>query len=173
MRFFDDYVPQRGRENFTHAGALIWGIPDWQYLQELREEWSGHLIVKGVLRPEDAKRMVDMGADCIWVSNHSGRQFEAGPAVINQLPKVREAVGPAVPLIYDSGVAWGLDIMRALAKGADFVMVCRAFQYAVAAFGAKGIDHLVHVLKADITANMSQLGVEQLNQLAEHLLPDG
>ena len=170
MRFFDDYVPQRGRESFTHAGALIRGIPDWQYLQELREEWDGHLVVKGVLRPEDANRMVDEGVDCIWVSNHSGRQFEAGPAVINQLPKIREAVGPDVPLIYDSGVAWGLDIMRALAKGADFVMVGRAFQYAVAAFGAKGIDHLVHILKADITANMSQLGVEELGGLASCLL---
>jgi L-lactate dehydrogenase (cytochrome) len=170
MRFFDDYVPQRGRESFTHAGALIRGIPDWQYLEELREEWDGNLIVKGVLRPEDAKRMVEIGADCIWVSNHGGRQFEAGPAVIDQLPKIREAVGTNVPLIYDSGVAWGLDVMRALAKGADFVMVGRAFQYAVAAFGAKGIDHLVHILKADIAANMSQLGLEELNQLPSYLL---
>lgn len=170
MRFFDDYVPQRGRESFTHAGALIRGIPDWQYLEELRAEWDGHLIVKGVLRPEDAKRMVEIGADCIWVSNHGGRQFEAGPAVIDQLPKIRAAVGKNVPLIYDSGVAWGLDVMRALAKGADFVMVGRAFQYAVAAFGRKGIDHLVHILKADITANMSQLGLENLDQLPSYLL---
>jgi L-lactate dehydrogenase (cytochrome) len=169
MRFFDDYVPQRGRESFTHAGALIRGIPDWQYLEELRAEWDGHLIVKGVLRPEDAKRMVEIGADCIWVSNHGGRQFEAGPAVIDQLPKIRAAVGKDVPLIYDSGVAWGLDVMRALAKGADFVMVGRAFQYAVAAFGRKGIDHLVHILKADITANMSQLGLENLDQLPSYL----
>lgn len=170
MRFFDDYIPQRGRESFTHAGALIRGTPDWQYLRELRQEWQGHLIVKGVLRPEDAKRMVEEGADCIWVSNHSARQFEAGPAVIEQLPKIRQAVGPTTPLIYDSGVTWGLDVMRALAKGADFVMVGRAFHYAVAAFGAKGIDHLIHILKADINANMSQLGVAQLNQLAECLL---
>jgi L-lactate dehydrogenase (cytochrome) len=170
MRFFDDYVPQRGRESFTHAGALIRGIPDWQYLEELRAEWDGHLIVKGVLRPDDAKRMVEIGADCIWVSNHGGRQFEAGPAVIDQLPKIRAAVGKDVPLIYDSGVAWGLDVMRALAKSADFVMVGRAFQYAVAAFGRKGIDHLVHILKADITANMSQLGLEDLDQLPSYLL---
>ncbi|PYG31846.1 alpha-hydroxy acid oxidase [Pelagimonas varians] len=170
MRFFDDYVPQRGRESFTHAGALIRGIPDWQYLRELRQEWDGHLVVKGVLRPDDAKRMVAEGVDCIWVSNHSGRQFEAGPAVIDQLPKIREAVGPDVPLIYDSGVAWGLDIMRALAKGADFVMIGRAFQYAVAAFGARGIDHLVHILKTDIEANMSQLGAEKIDQLSNYLL---
>jgi L-lactate dehydrogenase (cytochrome) len=170
MRFFDDYVTQRGRESFTHAGALIRGIPDWQYLKELRQEWDGHLVVKGVLRPEDAKRMVAEGVDCVWVSNHSGRQFEAGPAVIDQLPKIREAVGPDVPLIYDSGVAWGMDVMRALAKGADFVMVGRAFQFAVAAFGARGIDHLVHILKADIEANMSQLGVEKTDQLPHYLL---
>ena len=75
-----------------------------------------------------------------------------------------------MPLIYDSGVAWGLDVMRARALGADFVMVGRAFQYAVVAFGAKGIDHLVHVLQADISANMSQLGAETLDQLADHLL---
>lgn len=170
MRFFDDYVPQRGRESFTHAGALIRGIPDWRYLQELRREWDGNLVVKGVLRPEDATRMVAEGADCIWVSNHSGRQFEAAPAVIDQLPKIRDAVGPDVPLIYDSGVAWGMDVMRALAKGADFVMVGRAFQFAVAAFGARGIDHLVHILKSDIEANMSQLGVEKIARLPEYLL---
>ena len=171
MRFFDDHVPQRGRESFTHAGALIRGIPDWDYLRELRQEWDGKLVVKGVLRPEDAIRMVAEGVDCIWVSNHSGRQFEAGPAVVDQLPKIREAVGPDVPLIYDSGVNWGLDIMRARALGADFIMIGRAFQDAVAAFGSKGIDHLVHILKADITANMSQLGAESLNRLADHLLP--
>jgi len=170
MRFFDDYVPQRGRESFTHAGALIRGIPDWDYLRELRQEWDGKLVVKGVLRPEDAVSMVAEGIDCIWVSNHSGRQFEAGPAVIDQLPKIREAVGPDVPLIYDSGVNWGLDIMRALALGADFIMIGRAFQYAVAAFEAKGIDHLVHILKADITANMSQLGLEDLGQICRYLL---
>ena len=170
MRFFDDYISQRGRESFTHAGALIRGIPDWQYLHELREEWDGNLIVKGVLRPEDANEMMAAGVDCIWVSNHSGRQFEAGPAVIDQLPLIREAVGPDVPLIYDSGVAWGLDIMRALAKGADFVMLGRAFQYAVAAFGARGLDHAIHILRSDLTANMSQLGVEDLGQLSDYLL---
>ncbi|WP_424971632.1 alpha-hydroxy acid oxidase [Dinoroseobacter sp. S76] len=170
MRFFDDYVPQRGRESFTHAGALIRGIPDWTYLRELREEWDGKLVVKGVQRPDDAARMVSEGVDCIWVSNHSGRQFEAGPAVIDQLPLIRAGVGPEVPLIYDSGVAWGLDVMRALAKGASFVMLGRAFLYAVAAFGARGIEHLIHVLRSDIEANMSQLGAERLDQLSHYLL---
>lgn len=170
MRFFDEYIPQRGRESFTHAGALIRGVPDWDYLRELRLEWDGRLVVKGVLRPEDARRLVSEGIDCVWVSNHSGRQFEAGPAVIDQLPLIRDAVGPDVPLIYDSGVCWGLDIMRALAKGADFVMLGRAFHYALAAFADRGVDHVIHILKADMKANMSQLGIESLNQLPQYLL---
>ncbi|TRD22653.1 alpha-hydroxy acid oxidase [Palleronia caenipelagi] len=170
MRFFDDYIPQRGRESFTHAGALIRGIPDWDYLRALRDEWDGHLAVKGVLNPDDARRIASKGADCLWVSDHSGRQFEAGPAVIDQLPLIREAVGPDMPLIYDSGVNWGLDILRAYAKGADFVMLGRAFHYAVAAFGARGIEHVIHVLKADMQANMSQLGIDRLDEIATALL---
>ncbi|MBG6211229.1 L-lactate dehydrogenase (cytochrome) [Labrenzia sp. EL_126] len=173
MRFFDDYVPSRGRESFTHAGRLIRGCPDWDYLRALRQEWEGDLIVKGVQRPKDAVQLVSEGVDGIWVSNHSGRQFEAGPAVINQLPKIRAAVGPDFPLIYDSGIAGGLDIMRALAMGANFVMIGRAFHYAVAAFGAEGIDHLVHILRADVQANMSQLGQEDLEKLPDYLLPVG
>ncbi|MGY3670885.1 alpha-hydroxy acid oxidase (plasmid) [Marinovum sp. KMM 9989] len=170
MRFFDDYVTARGRESFTHAGKLIRGAPDWDSLRALRQEWQGKLIVKGVLRPEDAVRLADEGIDCIWVSNHSARQFEAGPAVIDQLPAIRAAVGPDVPLIYDSGVAWGLDVMRARALGADFVMLGRAFHYAVAAFGPKGVDHAIHLLRADIQANMAQLGTGDLGRLSEYLL---
>ena len=173
MRFFDDYVSARGRESFTHAGRLIRGYSDWNYFHEIRQEWTGNLVVKGVQRPEDAQRLVEGGADCIWVSNHSARQFEAGPAVIDQLPKVRSAVGPDVPLIYDSGVTWGLDIMRAFARGADFVMIGRAFHYAVGAFGARGIDHLIHILSADLQSNMSQLGIGNLHQLENYLVePD-
>lgn len=170
MRFFDDYIPQRGRESFTHAGALIRGIPDWEYIARVRDTWSGKLIVKGVLRPEDAVRLMQMGVDSVWVSNHSGRQFEAGPAVIDQLPKIREAVGVAFPLIYDSGVAGGLDVMRGLAKGADLVMVGRAFQYAVAAFQQRGVEHLIDIFEADLRANLSQIGCDNIAHLEKHLL---
>lgn len=170
MRFFDDYIPQRGRESFTHAGALIRGIPDWEYIARVRDSWSGNLIVKGVLRPEDAIRLMQMGVDSVWVSNHSGRQFEAGPAVIDQLPKIREAVGVGFPLIYDSGIAGGLDVMRGLAKGADLVMVGRAFQYAVAAFQKRGVEHLIDIFEADLIANLSQIGCDNIANLEEHLL---
>lgn len=169
MRFFDDFISERGRESFTHAGRLIRGYADWNYIKILREEWPGDLIVKGVQRPDDAKRLINEGVDCIWVSNHSGRQFEAAPAVIDSLPDIRMKVGTDIPIIYDSGISGGLDIMRALAKGADFVMIGRAFQYAVASFGVRGIDHLIHILHADIQANMSQIGTDNLFNLQGYL----
>ncbi|MGR3502359.1 alpha-hydroxy acid oxidase [Pseudaestuariivita sp.] len=171
MKFMDDYIQATGtKDKFIHAGRVIRGWPDWDYIKGVREEWDGDLLVKGVMVPEDAKALVDIGVDGIWVSNHSARQFEASPASITQLPKVRAAVGPDVPIVFDSGVIGGLDICRALAWGADFVMLGRAWHYAVAAFGAKGIDHLNHILRADMQANMSQMGCTRLDQLASRLV---
>ncbi len=169
MPFPESYVEASGRDAFVHAGRVIRGWPDWQYLQALRDEWDGDLVVKGVLRAEDATGMVAMGVDAIWVSNHAGRQFEAGPAAIDQLPLIRAAVGPDMPLIYDSGVEGGLDILRAIARGADMVFLGKAFHFALAALGAPGVDHLLHILRADIVANMSQIGATRFDDLAARL----
>ena len=92
LKFPESYSPKSQKDTFTHAGRMIRGNPDWEYLKQLREEWDGPLLVKGVMRPDDAKRLVSEGVDGIWVSNHSGRQIEAAPASITQLPKVRAAV---------------------------------------------------------------------------------
>ena len=116
-------------------------------------------------------KLLDAGADAIWVSNHTGRQFEAAPASIEQLPKIKDAVGDAVPLIVDSGVSSGLDLMRCLALGADFVFLGKAFHYAVAAFTDTGVDHLVHLLQADLIANMSQTGAQTYAELPAKLYP--
>lgn len=160
LRLAEEYLKLSGTVGSTaHAGYVIRGTPDLDYFRTLRAEWKGPLVVKGIMTPSDATLLSNEGADAIWVSNHSGRQFDGGPASIDVLAPIRAAVGPDVPLIFDSGVAGGLDVLRALALGADFVMLGRAFHYALAAFGARGIDHLIHILRDDMFANMGQMGI--------------
>ncbi|MCT4554679.1 MAG: alpha-hydroxy-acid oxidizing protein [Pelagimonas sp.] len=168
----ESYVDSRAaRSSIEHAGHLIRGTPDWDTLRALRNEWPGHLIVKGVMCPDAAQRLQAEGVDAIWVSNHSGRQFEAGPASITALPAIRAALGPDMPLILDSGIETGLDVLRARALGADFVMLGRAWHYAVAALGPKGPAHLHHILTEDMRLNMAQLGCDSCEQLPQRLWP--
>ncbi len=166
LRLAESYLDKaKSRSSLAHAGHLIRGAPDWDILNWLRDEWKGDLIVKGVSNPENVAPLKAAGVDGIWVSNHTGRQFEAGPATITQLPHIRSEAGSKMPIIFDSGVIGGLDIMRALALGADFVMMGRAWHYAVAAFADKGVDHLVHILKDDMRLNMAQIGAANLSDL--------
>ena len=152
-----------------HIGNLIRTSPDWEYVEWLREHWDSPLTVKGVLVAEDAARLKASGVDAVWVSNHAGRQFDAAPAPIDMLPDIRAAVGPNYPLLFDGGVAGGLDILRALALGADFVMLGRAFHYGLAAFGARGVAHVVHILREDLISNLGQLGLGGFDGLAARI----
>ncbi len=147
----------------AHVGYLLRTSPEWDYVSWLRDAWDGPFVVKGVMRGTDAERLETLGVDAIWVSNHAGRQFDAAPATIEVLPAVRRAT--RLPIIFDSGIEGGLDILRALASGADFVMLGRAWHYALAALGPDGIDHLVHILSEDLKSNMGQLGARTLNDL--------
>ncbi|MGA9254470.1 MAG: alpha-hydroxy acid oxidase [Roseobacter sp.] len=166
----------RGLEKYTvettnalsstqHAGYLLRTSPDWEYVAWLRAHWAGPLIVKGVLRAEDAGPLKAIGVDALWVSNHAGRQFDAAPASIDALREIRATTD--LPLIFDSGIEGGLDILRAYACGANYVMLGRAFHYALAALGTRGIDHLIDILIKDITANMGQLGAKTLRDLPQ------
>jgi len=124
-----------------------------------------------VLVAEDASRLKAEGVDAVWISNHAGRQFDAAPAPADMLPAIRAAVGPGYPLIADGGIAGGLDILRLVALGADFVMLGRAFHYGLGAFGPRGAAHVVDILRADLTANMGQVGARSFAGLAGRLLP--
>ena len=160
LRTLEPYVETSGAKSGTaHAGYLIRGAPDWDYFARLREAWQGPLIVKGILDPEAARRAADEGADALWVSNHGGRQFEAAPAAIDVLEPVRAAVGSGVPLLFDSGIRSATDVLRAIARGADFVMLGRAMQYGIAAFGAAGARHVLHIVREGLRADMGQLGI--------------
>ena len=115
------------------------------------------------MRSDDAIELEKIGVDAIWVSNHAGRQFDAAPATIDILPAIKAAT--KLPLIFDSGIEGGLDVLRALASGADFVMLGRAWHYALGALGEKGPAHLADMLAKDLEANMGQLGAKTLLNL--------
>lgn len=150
-----------------HVGYLLRTSPDWDYFKSLRDVWDGPLIVKGVGNAEDATRLQTEGADAIWVSNHAGRQFDGGPASIEVLPQIRAAT--SLPVIFDSGVEGGLDVLRAIALGADFVMLGRAFHYGLAALGEEGAAHVLDILRQDMISNMGQLGTRTLKHLPSRL----
>lgn len=157
MRTLDKYTD--GKANLpptAHIGYLLRTSPDMDYVKWLRDNWEGPFVIKGVLRPEDAEPLQKCGVDALWVSNHGGRQFDAAPASIEVLPAIRAAT--TLPLIFDSGVESGLDILRALSTGADFVMLGRAFLHGLAALGPKGPAHVIDILKQDMLANMGQMG---------------
>jgi len=158
MRLIDDYAGKvTGLNSTQHAGYMLRTSPDWDYVRWLRDAWDGKFFVKGVLNPEDAPRLEQAGVDAIWLSNHAGRQFDAAPAPIEVLPAMRRAT--TLPLIFDSGIEGGLDVLRAIALGADFVMLGRAWHYALGALDTDGPAHLVDILKKDMVANLGQLGV--------------
>jgi L-lactate dehydrogenase (cytochrome) len=166
LRLMDEYLRIDTNASSTgHAGYLLRTNPDWDYVAALRDMWQGPFVLKGILRAQDAQRAVAAGVDAVWVSNHAGRQFDGARATVDVLPAIRAAVGDGVPLIADGGVEGGLDVLRMMALGADFVMLGRAWHYALAALGAQGADHLHHILTADTVANMHQLGVNRPGDL--------
>ena len=151
----------------SRAGA------NWAFLDELRRRWDGQLIVKGVLSPDDAQRIQAAGADAIYVSNHGGRQLDSAPPAITALARVRAAVGPDYPLVFDSGVRSGEDILKALACGADLVMLGRPLLYALGADGARGLASLLDALVTELGVAMAQLGLADLGDIrASHLVPN-
>lgn len=144
---------------------LIEGHVTEGVLRDIRDRWKGKLVVKGIMTGCDAQKALDCGADAIWVSNHGARQLDAAPASVQVLPDIRKTLGPDVLVMVDSGPRTGLDIARMLASGADFVFLGRAFIYAVAALGARGGDHAVHILRQELTSTMGQIGARDVAAL--------
>lgn len=151
LQSFDRYA--------SRAGA------NWEFLPRLRDAWRGRLIVKGVLHPDDARRIQDLGVDAIYVSNHGGRQLDSVPPAIDRLPLIRAAVGPSYPLIFDSGVRSGEDVVKALACGANFVMIGRAALYAIAAGGERGLHELLDMFSEGIAGTLAQLGLRNPDEV--------
>ncbi len=143
---------------------------DLEFLRQLRERWKCNLIIKGVMSADDALLLQSEGVDGIWVSNHGGRQLDAAPPAISALPKIRTALGPDYPIIFDSGIRSGEDVIKAIALGADFVMLGRAILFALGAKGARGLDCLIDNFSADINTVLAQIGCASVEELDASIL---
>ncbi|HEX2323695.1 MAG TPA: alpha-hydroxy acid oxidase [Streptosporangiaceae bacterium] len=146
------------------------GTVSWQDLDWLREAWDGPLAVKGVLRPDEAVRAADHGADAVIVSNHGGRQMDHLPATLEVLPDVVSAVGDRIEVLVDSGFRRGTDIMMALALGARAVLIGRAHLYGLAAAGEAGVRHAIDILTEELRMAMGLCGAATLTDLQQGLL---
>lgn len=154
------------RAGLPSPGMLMpYGVTTWEHVARIRELWPSKLVVKGVMRADDAEKAISIGADGILVSNHGGRQFDAVPASIDVLPEISQAVGGRVPLLLDSGVRGGLDVLKALVRGASFVLSGRSFYYGAAAMGPEGGPHALSILHSELSNNMQQMGVRSLAEI--------
>ena len=139
--------------------------PSWEDIGWIRDTWRGPLVIKGVLTGEDAKRAVDAGADGVVVSNHGGRQLDGAPATIAVLPEVVAAVGPGVTVLLDSGIRRGVDVLKALALGADAVLIGRHAVWGLALGGRHGVQHMIEILRADMIRAMRLMGCRSVDEL--------
>ncbi|HZY14956.1 MAG TPA: alpha-hydroxy acid oxidase [Beijerinckiaceae bacterium] len=137
----------------------------WDDLAHIRSLWSGNLVVKGVMSVGDAQQSIAIGADGIVVSNHGGRQLDCAPATIAILPDIAEAVEKRVPILFDSGIRRGSDIAKALALGADFVLVGRATLYGAGAAGGAGVKRAIAILIDEFDRVLGQLGCVRIADL--------
>ena len=131
----------------------------------LRERWNGPLVVKGILTPEDARRVVDIGADGVVVSSHGSRQLDLSPTPLEVLPSIVAAVGDRAEVFLDSGVLSGADVVAAVAMGARACLVARAYCYGLMAGGERGVQRALDILRAEIVRTMALLGARSVGEL--------
>ena len=142
----------------------------WKDVEWVRSQWDGPLVIKGVLDPDDAREAAASGADGLVVSNHGGRQLDGVLSTAAALPRVAKAVGGRTKILADGGVRSGLDVVRMLALGADFVLLGRAWAYALAARGQAGVAHVLQLIDAEMRVAMALTGCTTIDQLGGEIL---
>jgi L-lactate dehydrogenase (cytochrome)/glycolate oxidase len=140
-------------------------LPSWHDVAWLRSQWDGPFMVKGVSRVDDAKRVVDLGATALSVSNHGGNNLDGTPAPLRSLPAVVDAVGDQIEVLLDGGVRRGSDVVKALALGANAVMIGRAYLWGLAAAGQAGVENVLDVLRGGIDSALMGLGKSDVKEL--------
>lgn len=151
--------------NQTFTGRI-----DVDKIKPIREMWKGALVLKGIVNEEDAIKAIELGVDGIIVSNHGGRQIDAGESSIKPLKNLADKYGHQLKVMIDSGLRSGPDIARCLASGASFTFMGRPFMYGVGALGKQGGDHTIGILKTQLQQVMEQLGCERLEDFPSHLI---
>lgn len=140
-------------------------LPSWDDIAWLRSQWDGAFMVKGVGRIDDAKRVVDLGATALSVSNHGGNNLDGTPAPIRMLPHIVDAVGNDIEVLLDGGIRRGSDVVKALALGAKSVMIGRAYLWGLAANGQAGVENVLDILRSGIDATLLGLGKGDISEL--------
>ncbi len=142
----------------------------WDDVRWVKRQWDGKLIVKGILDAEDARLAIDAGADAIVVSNHGGRQLDGAPSSISALPAIVDAVHGKTEIFMDSGVRSGQDVMKALALGADAVMIGRAYLYGLGALGGAGVSQCLEIIRKEMESTMALCGVNNISDITHNIL---
>lgn len=153
-----------------YLGANFDPSISWKDLEWIRAFWKGPMVIKGILDPEDAKDAVRFGADGIIVSNHGGRQLDGVLSSARALPAIADAVKGQIKILADSGIRNGLDVVRAIALGADCAMIGRAYIYALAAAGEAGVKHLLELLEKEMRVAMTLTSVAKVADISADLL---
>ena len=139
-------------------------------IKPIRDMWKGKLVLKGVANEADAEKAVQLGLDGIIVSNHGGRQLDAGESTIKPLTRIAKKYGDKLSVMMDSGLRSGPDVARTLASGAVFTFMGRSFMYGVAALGSQGGEHTISLLKAELQQVMEQICCEKIGDFPNHLI---
>lgn len=146
-------------------GSYMQNAPSKEQLQELIKQSPVPVIIKGVLHPDDATELKAMGAAGIIVSNHGGRTLDGAPASLTSLPTIRSAVGDEFPVFLDSGIRSGADIFKAIASGADAVLIGRLQVYALSVAGALGVAHMLKLLREELELTMAMAGCSNIDEI--------
>ncbi len=153
---FDQIGTPPGTSNPAH---------DWQFLAWLREHTTMKIVVKGIVRADDARRCVDHGADGLIISNHGGRQLDSGLSTLESLPGIAQAIHGDIPILIDGGIHRGTDIFKALALGADAVGIGRAYIWGLATFGQAGVEQALTLLTAELVRDMQLAGTPSIRDI--------
>jgi len=137
----------------------------WKDVEWVKSQWGGPLVIKGILDPDDARQAASSGADAIVVSNHGGRQLDGALSSARALPRIADAVDGRLKVLADGGVRSGLDVVRMLALGADFVLLGRAWAYALAAAGETGVAHVLKLIEAEMRVAMALTGTTKVSEI--------